>query len=132
MLVIMMKIILLFALIVVVSARNKVLLVSMDGFRWDYIDRVKTPNFDRMAREGVKAPFINNTFITKTFPCHYSIATGLLYFYLPYSNRQWGTGPSFDYEGVQAGIPKKTFTQFTKRATIGPQAKRHGVSLAGR
>ena len=80
MLVIMMKIILPFALIVVVSARNKVLLVSMDGFRWDYIDRVKTPNFDRMAREGVKAPFINNTFITKTFPCHYSIATGLYIF----------------------------------------------------
>ena len=54
----------------------KVLLVSMDGFRWDYINKVATPNFDSMAREGTRAPFINNTFITKTFPCHYSIATG--------------------------------------------------------
>ena len=54
----------------------KVLLVSMDGFRWDYTDQVSTPHFDAMAREGVKAPFVNNTFITKTFPCHYSIATG--------------------------------------------------------
>lgn len=55
----------------------KVLLVSMDGFRWDYIRRAQTPNFHRMAREGVRVPFINNTFITKTFPCHYSIVTGL-------------------------------------------------------
>lgn len=54
----------------------KVLLVSMDGFRWDYINKVKTPNFDIMAQEGVRVPFINSTFITKTFPCHYSIATG--------------------------------------------------------
>ena len=54
----------------------KVLLVSMDGFRWDYINKVATPNFDLLAKEGTKAPYINNTFITKTFPCHYSIATG--------------------------------------------------------
>lgn len=59
------------------SVRAKVLLVSMDGFRWDYINKVDTPNFDVMAREGVRVPYINNTFITKTFPCHYSIATGL-------------------------------------------------------
>ena len=58
------------------GSRYKVLLVSMDGFRWDYINKSATPNFDLMAREGTRAPYINNTFITKTFPCHYSIATG--------------------------------------------------------
>ena len=57
---------------------SKVLLVSMDGFRWDYIDQVPTPNFDALEKAGVRAPFINNTFTTKTFPCHYSIATGKL------------------------------------------------------
>lgn len=64
---------------------DKVLLISMDGFRWDYIQKANTPNFDRFAQHGVKAAsFINNTFITKTFPCHYSIATGkfvFLYFH---------------------------------------------------
>ena len=64
---------------VLASVRAKVLLVSMDGFRWDYINKVDTPNFDVMAREGVRVPYINNTFITKTFPCHYSIATGKIF-----------------------------------------------------
>ena len=69
-------------LVISVGARDpkyQVLLVSMDGFRWDYVNPVSTPNFDALAREGVKAPYINNTFITKTFPCHYSIATGKLF-----------------------------------------------------
>ncbi|XP_071132341.1 ectonucleotide pyrophosphatase/phosphodiesterase family member 5-like [Mytilus edulis] len=56
---------------------NQVLLVSMDGFRWDYLTKVSTPNFDRLAQNGTKASYINNTFITKTFPCHYTIVTGL-------------------------------------------------------
>ncbi|CAC5402295.1 ENPP5 [Mytilus coruscus] len=56
---------------------SQVLLVSMDGFRWDYLTKVSTPNFDRLARNGTKASYINNTFITKTFPCHYTIVTGL-------------------------------------------------------
>lgn len=56
---------------------NQVLLISMDGFRWDYLTKVSTPNFDRLAQNGTKASYINNTFITKTFPCHYTIVTGL-------------------------------------------------------
>lgn len=55
---------------------GKVLVISMDGFRWDYINQVATPNFDAFAAAGTQAQYINNTFITKTFPCHYSIATG--------------------------------------------------------
>ena len=30
-------------------------IVSLDGFRWDYPDMYKTPNLDRMAADGVKA-----------------------------------------------------------------------------
>jgi len=59
---------------------RKVLLISMDGFRWDYIKKANTPNFDDFAAKGTRADYINNTFITKTFPCHYSIATGSSYF----------------------------------------------------
>lgn len=54
-----------------------VVMLSMDGFRWDYTDKVTTPNFDKIARLGVKARALKPSFPTKTFPNHYSIATGL-------------------------------------------------------
>ncbi|RMX34747.1 hypothetical protein pdam_00010202 [Pocillopora damicornis] len=54
-----------------------VILISFDGFRWDYLDKVPTPNFDSIVRNGVKAKHIINTFVTKTFPNHYTIVTGL-------------------------------------------------------
>jgi alkaline phosphatase D len=54
-----------------------VLLVSFDGFRWDYPDLYDTPNFDALAREGVKAERLIPSFPTKTFPNHYTLATGL-------------------------------------------------------
>lgn len=38
-----------------ISSNNKVLLVSFDGFRWNYDQDVDTPNLDTMAAEGVKA-----------------------------------------------------------------------------
>ena len=60
-----------------------VLLVSFDGFRWDYLDMVKkagghTPAFDILRNEGVVATKgIRNTFMTTAFPDHYSIVTGM-------------------------------------------------------
>ncbi|XP_014914974.1 ectonucleotide pyrophosphatase/phosphodiesterase family member 5 [Poecilia latipinna] len=57
--------------------RPKLLLVSFDGFRWDYIYRVPTPNFRSIMDEGVKVEFVENIYITKTYPNHYSMVTGL-------------------------------------------------------
>lgn len=54
-----------------------VVLVSFDGFRWDYPDMYETPAFDAIARKGVKAERLIPAFPTKTFPNHYTIATGL-------------------------------------------------------
>ncbi len=54
-----------------------VLLISLDGFRWDYLDRGLTPNLDRLAAEGVRAEGLTPVFPSKTFPNHYSIVTGL-------------------------------------------------------
>ncbi len=51
--------------------------LSLDGFRWDYPQMYNTPNLNRMAEEGVKAEALIPCFPTKTFPNHYSIATGL-------------------------------------------------------
>ena len=54
-----------------------VILISLDGFRWDYLDIAETPNLDRLAAAGVRAEALVPIFPTKTFPNHYSIATGL-------------------------------------------------------
>ncbi|XP_070539880.1 bis(5'-adenosyl)-triphosphatase enpp4-like [Ptychodera flava] len=56
---------------------SRLLLISMDGFHPDYLDRANTPNFDQFIREGVRADYVTPTFKTMTFPCHYSIVTGL-------------------------------------------------------
>ena len=54
-----------------------VILVSLDGFRWDYMEANETPTLDRLAVEGVRAAALVPSFPSKTFPNHYSIATGL-------------------------------------------------------
>ena len=56
---------------------NYVVLVSFDAFRWDFTDLYDTPNFDKLAKDGVKAEYMKASFPTKTFPNHYTIATGL-------------------------------------------------------
>jgi predicted AlkP superfamily pyrophosphatase or phosphodiesterase len=52
-------------------------MVSFDGMRHDLIDRTPTPNFDRVAERGVRAAGLIPAYPSKTFPNHYSIATGL-------------------------------------------------------
>ena len=63
------------------SAENaKLLLISFDGFRWDYLQRVgrtRAPNFYRLIDNGVHPKYINNAFVTKTFPNHWTMVTGL-------------------------------------------------------
>jgi len=54
-----------------------VIVVSFDGFRHDYLDRIETPNFRRVMRAGVRAGGLIPVFPSKTFPNHYSIATGM-------------------------------------------------------
>lgn len=54
------------------------IIVSMDGFRWDYTDDVSTPHFDAIEKRGVKAESMQASFPSKTFPNHYSLVTGLV------------------------------------------------------
>lgn len=53
-------------------------LVSIDGFRWDFDRFADTPALDRMERTGLRVRALQPAFPTLTFPNHYSIATGLL------------------------------------------------------
>ncbi len=54
-----------------------VLLISLDGFRWDYPEKTDTPNFHRLIQKGVRAKRMLPVFPSKTFSNHYSIVTGL-------------------------------------------------------
>ncbi len=60
-------------------AGNKpyVILISFDGFRWDYLERGLTPNLNELADKGVKALSLRPAFPSKTFPNHISIITGM-------------------------------------------------------
>ncbi|KAK7107555.1 bis(5'-adenosyl)-triphosphatase enpp4-like [Littorina saxatilis] len=60
------------------EGNQNVLIISFDGFRWDYLSRTSTPNFDVIMRKGVHASRgIKPAFITKTFPNHFTLVTGL-------------------------------------------------------
>lgn len=54
-----------------------VLLVSLDGFRWDYIDRPAAVELRKLAARGVRATRMTPVFPTKTQPNHYTMVTGL-------------------------------------------------------
>lgn len=56
---------------------NYLILISFDGFRWDYMEKTDTPNLDRLMADGVKADALIPSFPSKTFPNHYTIVTGL-------------------------------------------------------
>jgi predicted AlkP superfamily pyrophosphatase or phosphodiesterase len=57
--------------------KPSLLLVSFDGFRWDYVEKARTPNLHKLMKEGVSAEALIPSFPTKTFPNHYTIVTGL-------------------------------------------------------
>ena len=54
------------------------IMISIDGLRWDYLDRpgVDAPTL-RWVAGGVRAERLVPVFPTKTFPNHYSLVTGL-------------------------------------------------------
>ncbi|KAM6913606.1 ectonucleotide pyrophosphatase/phosphodiesterase family member 7-like [Lycodopsis pacificus] len=55
---------------------QKLLLVSFDGFRWDYDRDVDTPHLDKMAEDGVKALYVTPPYLTITSPTHFTLLTG--------------------------------------------------------
>lgn len=57
--------------------RPIVILISLDGWRYDYIHRANVPALRELARQGVRSDGLIPTFPSKTFPNHYSIVTGL-------------------------------------------------------
>ncbi|GLB48920.1 alkaline phosphatase family protein [Neptunitalea lumnitzerae] len=54
-----------------------VIMVSIDGFRHDYAQKYNATNILEMAKSGSSVEQLIPSFPSKTFPNHYSIATGL-------------------------------------------------------
>ena len=123
--------------------RGPVLLISLDGFRWDYLDRYpeRTPHLQALRREGVSARGLIPVFPTNTFPNHYTLVTGryparhgmvnneffdstegrFFRYIHPPSNRDprwWGAEPIW-ITAVRQGVPAATALWVGSEAEIG-------------
>lgn len=58
------------------AAASPLILISIDGLRYDHIDRGVTPTLSGLAAGGVRGP-MHPSFPSKTYPNHYAIVTGL-------------------------------------------------------
>lgn len=81
------------------------ILISIDGFRWDYLEKFPAPTLRQLAASGVRAERLIPVFPTKTFPNHYTLYTGLRpehhgivsnYFFDPALNAAFDKGKGAD------------------------------------
>lgn len=59
------------------QSKPYLILISADGFRYDYADKYNASNLIRLRKTGVQAKSMKPSFPSVTFPNHYTIATGL-------------------------------------------------------
>ncbi|QUD86412.1 alkaline phosphatase family protein [Phenylobacterium montanum] len=59
------------------AARAPLILIALDGFRAEYLDRGETPNLAALGAEGVRAEAMRPAFPSVTNPNHYTLLTGL-------------------------------------------------------
>jgi len=62
------------------SAQEKkpyVIMISIDGFRWDLADKYDARFLKKMRSEGVEAESMQPSYPSLTFPNHYAIITGM-------------------------------------------------------
>ena len=61
------------------SARgtDPLIFISIDAFRWDYLQKADVPTLKNLAAAGVHVTRVIPSFPSKTFPNHYTLATGL-------------------------------------------------------
>ncbi len=66
------------ATVAVTSSRPApLLLISIDAYRYDYLERGLSPTLAMLANDGVRAASMQPSFPSLTFPNHYAIVTGL-------------------------------------------------------
>jgi len=83
------------------AAARPLILLSIDGFRWDYLQQHDAPTLKALAAGGVHATRMTPSFPSKTFPNHYTLVTGLYpqnhgivanWFYDPVDNAKFDMG----------------------------------------
>lgn len=55
---------------------QKMILILADGIRYDYVNDEKLVGFKRMAKNGVKAEYVQPIFPANSYPNWYTIVTG--------------------------------------------------------
>ena len=59
------------------TTKPYLILISADGFRYDYADKYNAVNLKRLRATGVEAKSMKPSYPSVTFPNHYTVATGL-------------------------------------------------------
>ncbi len=62
---------------IIKDLKPTVILISLDGFKPEYLDKYPAPTLNMLAKQGVRAKWMTPSFPSLTFPNHYAIATGL-------------------------------------------------------
>ena len=118
-----------------------VVLISFDGMKPEYLQRIDLPNFERVMQRGVRSVGMIPTYPSKTFPNHYSIVTGMYAethglvgnrFWDPARNEAYAMGDTLDvrdgswYRGEpiwaaaeKQGMVSASFFWVASEATIG-------------
>ena len=52
------------------------ILISLDGFRADFLYRGLTPTLNKFVAEGISPKYMRPSFPSVTFPNHFTLATG--------------------------------------------------------
>lgn len=100
------------------KAPHLTILISIDGFRADYLDRGDTPVMKALAQDGARAA-MRPSFPSVTFPNHYTLVTGKR------PDRHGVVGNSM----VDAHMPGETFTMRSLDPKWWSQAKPFWVSV---
>ena len=99
-----------------VDNQQHVVLLSLDGFRHDYIEKHQAKNLAKIAQQGVRAEAMIPVYPANTFPNHISLVTGLHpsqhgivnnYFY----DKQRPKDDSYAMYGMGKGLKDSTWIQ---------------------
>jgi ectonucleotide pyrophosphatase/phosphodiesterase family protein 5 len=109
------------------SADSPLILVSIDGFRADYLDRGITPNLSALAAAGVRATRMTPSFPSVTFPNHYTLVTGR------YPDHHGIVNNTFEDAHIPGGVfrmSSKDEAWWDEATPIWVSAERQGVATA--
>ncbi|XP_013922732.1 PREDICTED: protein-lysine N-methyltransferase EEF2KMT [Thamnophis sirtalis] len=110
------------------TGAHKLLLISFDGFRWNYDEDVDTPHMDYLAKEGVKAKYITPPFVTMTSPSHFTMITGL--FPLSVSKGDGSFLPICSFQPSGDAVTLRENVAFVSQGTTGLVTWDAGLYLA--